>query len=128
MSTETNKESPTNDHPCYVVKDTIHTRLNWAHTWVLNEPTIVKGKTRHTTYKVCSVCKLQGDQPNPSPCDLCHTHHIDGEPCNPKTCEHDYDHSEGDYGWMVCIYCADETGDDRDGHVEYDYQDEEWAQ
>jgi hypothetical protein len=25
---------------------------------------------------------------------------------------------------MVCIYCDDETGDDRDGHVEYDYQEE----
>lgn len=124
MSTETNKESPTNDHPCYVVKDTIHTRLNWAHTWVLNEPTIVKGKVRHTTWKICSVCGLQGNQPNPSPCDLCHTHHIDGEPCDSKTCEHDYDHNEGDYGYMVCTYCGDETGDDRDGHVEYDYQEE----
>ena len=125
MSTETNKESPTNDHPCYVVKDTIHTRLNWAHTWVLNEPTIVRGKARHTTYKVCSVCKLQGDQPNPDICTQCHTPHDElVQPCDPKTCEHDYDWSLGDDGWMVCIYCADETGDDRDGHVEYDYQEE----
>jgi hypothetical protein len=65
MSQQTNQPSPTNDHPCYVVKDTIYVRLNWAHTWVLNEPTIVKGKAHHTTYKVCSVCGLQGDQPNP---------------------------------------------------------------
>lgn len=66
MSQETNEMSPTNEHPCYVVRDTIYPRLNWNHQWVLTEPTIVRGKARHTTYKVCSVCGLQGDQPNPT--------------------------------------------------------------
>ena len=55
------EESPDTDHPCYVVKETIFKRLNWNHTWVLNEPTIVRGKSRHTTYKVCSVCGKKGN-------------------------------------------------------------------
>lgn len=48
-------------------------------------------------------------------CDMCNTIHVDGEPCDPTTCEHDYDSCKGDDGWMVCIYCDDEQPDDYDG-------------
>jgi len=55
------EESPDN-HPCYVVKERVYYSF-WNHTWVINEPTIVRGKAKHTTYKVCSVCGLRGDDP-----------------------------------------------------------------
>lgn len=55
----------------------------------------------------------------PHDCDMCNTRHIDGEPCDPTTCEHDYDSSDGDDGWMVCIYCGDEQPDDNDEWDDY---------
>ncbi len=48
-------------------------------------------------------------------CGMCNTRHVDGEPCDADSCEHDYDSSKGDDGWMVCIYCHDEQPDDYDG-------------
>lgn len=51
----------------------------------------------------------------PHDCDMCNTRHIDGDLCDPTTCEHDYDSDKADDGWMVCIYCHDEQPDDYDG-------------
>jgi len=48
-------------------------------------------------------------------CDMCNTRHIDGDLCDPTTCEHDYDSPKWADGWMVCIYCGDEQPDDYDG-------------
>ena len=48
-------------------------------------------------------------------CDMCNTIHVDGDLCDPTTCEHDYDSDKADDGWMVCIYCHDEQPDDYDG-------------
>ena len=59
-------------------------------------------------------------------CDMCNTRHIDGNLCDANSCEHDYDSDKADDGWMVCIYCHHETEWDDDGHVEYDYQNENW--
>jgi len=53
-------------------------------------------------------------------CPICKTEHVDGEPCDPATCEHhDYEYTEN--GWMECIYCGHETESDDDGDDQYEY-------